>query len=66
MRLIIKDVFIISNSGHLLKSDKQISGGAVGLFEGKRLGRLKNFEILEKEIRDLEIEVVNFKKDYAR
>lgn len=57
-----KDVFIISNSGHLLKSDKQISGGAVGLFEGKRLGRLKNFEILEKEIRDLEIEVVNFKK----
>jgi len=57
-----KDVFIISNSGHLLKSDKQISGGAVGLFEGKRLGRLKNFEILEKEIKDLEIEVVNLKK----
>ncbi|MBK8352426.1 MAG: hypothetical protein IPL21_12295 [Saprospirales bacterium] len=44
-----KDIFIISNSGHLLKSDKQISGGAVGLFEGKRLGRLKNFEILEKK-----------------
>ncbi len=57
-----KDVFIISASGHLLKSDKQISGGAVGLFEGKRLGRLKNFEILEKEIKSLETEVVNFKK----
>ncbi len=57
-----KDVFIISNSGHLLKSDKQISGGAVGLFEGKRLGRLKNLEILEKEIKELETEVMNLKK----
>ena len=57
-----KDIFIISNSGHLLKSDKQISGGAVGLFEGKRLGRLKNLEILEKEIKSLETEVMNFKK----
>ena len=45
-----KDIFIISNSGHLLKSDKQISGGAVGLFEGKRLGRLKNFEMLVNEL----------------
>ena len=60
-----KDVYIISNSGHLLKSDKQISGGAVGLFEGKRLGRLKNFEILEKEIKDLELEVMDLKKDYT-
>jgi chromosome segregation protein len=57
-----KDIFIISNSGHLLKSDKQISGGAVGLFEGKRLGRLKNLEILEKEIKELETEVMNLKK----
>ncbi|MFN8283571.1 MAG: chromosome segregation protein SMC [Chitinophagales bacterium] len=57
-----KDIFIISNSGHLLKSDKQISGGAVGLFEGKRLGRLKNLEILEKEIKALETEVVDLKK----
>ena len=57
-----KDVFIISNSGHLLKSDKQISGGAVGLFEGKRLGRLKNLEILEKEIKALETEVMDLKK----
>ncbi|MBK9329175.1 MAG: chromosome segregation protein SMC [Sphingobacteriales bacterium] len=57
-----KDIFIISNSGHLLKSDKQISGGAVGLFEGKRLGRIKNLEILEKEIRELEMEVMDLKK----
>ena len=40
----------------------QISGGAVGLFEGKRLGRLKNLEILEKEIKALETEVMDLKK----
>jgi chromosome segregation protein len=57
-----KDFFVISHTGHLLKSDKQISGGAVGLFEGKRLGRLKNLEILEKEIKELETEVMNLKK----
>jgi chromosome segregation protein len=57
-----KDIYIISHSGHLLKSDKQISGGAVGLFEGKRLGRLKNLEVLEKEIKGLEAEVMQLKK----
>jgi len=57
-----KDVYIISNNGHLLKSDKQISGGAVGLFEGKRLGRTKNLEILEKDIKKLETEVLELKK----
>lgn len=45
-----------------MKSDKQISGGAVGSFEGKRLGRIKNLEILEKEIRELEMEVMDLKK----
>lgn len=57
-----KDIFILSPSGHLLKSDKQISGGSVGLFEGKRLGRIKNLEILEKEIKGLETEVMHLKK----
>ena len=31
-----------------------ISGGSVGLFEGKKIGRKKNLEILEKEIKDTE------------
>ena len=57
-----ENIFIISNSGHLLKSDKQISGGAVGLFEGKRLGRLKNLEILDTEIKQLDVEVIDLKK----
>ncbi|MCO5249120.1 MAG: chromosome segregation protein SMC [Chitinophagales bacterium] len=53
---------IVSSNGHLLKSPLQISGGSVGLFEGKRLGRLKNLEKLGKEIESLEKEVLEHKK----
>ncbi|HUH73691.1 MAG TPA: chromosome segregation protein SMC [Chitinophagales bacterium] len=54
---------IVSHSGHLLKSIHQLSGGSVGLFEGKRLGRIKNLEKLEKEIKELDIQVLGFKKN---
>ncbi|CAN5476470.1 chromosome segregation protein SMC [soil metagenome] len=46
------DVFI-SKNGTITKKRFSISGGSVGLFEGKRLGRAKNLEKLEKEIRNL-------------
>ncbi|MDQ3394305.1 MAG: chromosome segregation protein SMC [Bacteroidota bacterium] len=46
------DVFIFEN-GTLTKKLHSISGGAIGLFEGKRLGRAKNLEKLEKNIKDL-------------
>jgi len=53
---------IVSATGHLIRSAHQISGGSVGLFEGKRLGRLKNLERLEKEIRELDVKVLGLKK----
>jgi chromosome segregation protein len=53
---------IIAKNGHLLKAPYQISGGAVGLFEGKRLGRLKNLEKLDAEIKSLEKLVLAGKK----
>jgi chromosome segregation protein len=34
-----------------------ISGGSVGLFEGKKIGRAKNLEKLDKEIRELNIKL---------
>lgn len=37
-----------------MRSNVQVSGGAVGLFEGKRVGRLRNLEKLEKEVKALE------------
>ena len=54
--------YIVSKIGHLIRSPHQLTGGAVGLFEGKRLGRLKNLEKLEAEIKTLEKSVLADKK----
>lgn len=43
----------ITKSGHLTKKRYSISGGSVGLFEGKKIGRAKNLEKLDKEIKEL-------------
>lgn len=45
---------ILSKSGKLIRRDFSISGGAVGLFEGKKIGRAKNLEKLKAEIEKLE------------
>ena len=47
-----EEVFIAKN-GKVTKKPFSISGGSVGLFEGKRIGRAKNLEKLEKEIKKL-------------
>jgi chromosome segregation protein len=43
----------ITKNGKLTRRRFSISGGSVGLFEGKKIGRAKNLEKLEKEIREL-------------
>ena len=43
----------ITKSGKLTRRRFSLSGGSVGLFEGKKIGRAKNLEKLEKEIREL-------------
>ncbi len=45
---------ILSSSGKFSKNRFGMSGGSVGLFEGKRIGRAKNLENLAKEIKSLE------------
>jgi chromosome segregation protein len=47
------DYTIISRSGAMVKSRYALSGGSVGLFEGKKIGRKKNLEVLEKAIQRL-------------
>jgi chromosome segregation protein len=47
------DNTFITKSGKLTKKRFSISGGSVGLFEGKKIGRAKNLEKLEKEIKEL-------------
>lgn len=43
----------ISKSGKITKRRFSLSGGSVGLFEGKKIGRAKNLEKLDKEIKEL-------------
>jgi len=47
------DNTFITKSGKLTKRRFSLSGGSVGLFEGKRIGRAKNLEKLDKEIKEL-------------
>lgn len=47
------DNTFITKSGKLTKRRFSLSGGSVGLFEGKKIGRAKNLEKLEKEIKEL-------------
>ncbi len=47
------DVVFITKNGKITKRKFSLSGGSVGLFEGKKIGRAKNLEKLDKEIKDL-------------
>jgi len=46
-----KDVVLLSKSGRFVQRKFSISGGSVGLFEGKKIGRKKNLEVLQLEIK---------------
>lgn len=50
-----KKVVLLSKSGKYIRRDFTLSGGAVGLFEGKKIGRAKNLEKLQAEIKTLEV-----------
>jgi chromosome segregation protein len=45
-----ENTILLSGSGRFIKRKYSISGGSVGLFEGKKIGRKKNLEVLEKAI----------------
>ena len=49
-------ITLLSQSGAFAKRRFSIAGGSVGLFEGKKIGRKKNLEILEAEIKSAEAE----------
>ena len=50
---------ILSKSGRIIRKKHSLSGGSVGLFEGKKIGRKKSLEILSKKIKELEIDAKN-------
>lgn len=48
-----EEIVILHPEGRFSKNRLGLSGGSVGLFEGKRIGRAKNLENLVKEIKSL-------------
>lgn len=59
------EVFI-SKDGSITKRKRTITGGSVGLFEGKRIGRAKNLDKLKKEIADLNTKRTKIQVDLDR
>ncbi|RLD21730.1 MAG: chromosome segregation protein SMC [Bacteroidetes bacterium] len=49
-----KHCTFVDEAGGVFVQPDTVSGGSVGLFEGKKLGRAKNLELLGKEIAELE------------
>ncbi|NEU09438.1 chromosome segregation protein SMC [Flavihumibacter sp. R14] len=56
-----EDVVILSGSGKFSKTRTGMSGGSVGLFEGKRIGRAKNLEVLARVMKALETVINSLK-----
>jgi len=53
-----EEFYILDKKGSFISSNYKISGGSVGLFEGKKLGRKKNLEKLQEEIQKYKNEIV--------
>lgn len=49
----IGDLVILNPDGKYIKRNFSMAGGSIGLFEGKRIGRTKNLEKINKEIKKL-------------
>lgn len=60
------DYIFITQNGKITKRQFSITGGSVGLFEGKRIGRAKNLEKLEKEIKALNSELDTVKRSLEK
>ena len=55
------DGILLEKEGKLVKGEYTLSGGSVGLFEGKKIGRVKNLEKLHSEIETIRSVVDDFK-----
>ncbi len=51
-----ENLILLAQSGRFIQRQHSLSGGSVGLFEGKKIGRKKNLEILENAIKRAEQE----------
>ncbi len=54
MEITNDNTVLLSRSGRFIQRKYSLGGGSVGLFEGKRIGRKKNLEILDASIKKAE------------
>jgi chromosome segregation protein len=60
-----ESIFITQN-GKVTKRKFSISGGSVGLFEGKRIGRAKNLEKLQVEVKKLQLKLDDVEENHKQ
>ncbi len=60
-----KSCVFITKNGKTTRKAHSISGGSVGLFEGKRIGRAKNLDKLKRDIRKLDRDIEKIKQSLA-
>lgn len=61
-----KNITLLDSSGAFMKRRFSIAGGSVGLFEGKKIGRKKNLEVLEKIIKENEEDSTRFTAELSQ
>lgn len=54
---------IIAKDGHLVKGSATVGGGSIGVFEGNKIGRSKNLELLAEEISAIELTVKSIEQE---
>lgn len=54
-------IVILSKNGSYLKQKYSVGGGSIGLFDGKRTGKLKNLENLNEQIKQFQVKVDEIK-----
>lgn len=57
-----EDIVLLSPDGSIISGPKWTYGGSIGLFEGKKTGRKKNLELLDKEIKHIEKEAIQLEQ----
>jgi chromosome segregation protein len=58
------EITLLSRSGRFIQRKYSVSGGSIGLFEGKKIGRKKNLEVLEKTIQKAERQADKLNTEY--
>jgi chromosome segregation protein len=59
-----KNAVLITKNGKIINKRFSVSGGSVGLFEGKKIGRAKNLEKLASSIKKLKIKLNEVTQNY--